>query len=80
VSEWKYASGCSVAVSATENDSDAAKTPRSVAARCPCRRWGALRTTSATSVTASGHTRKNCTWIDSDQKCCTTLVVLVRAV
>jgi hypothetical protein len=80
VSEWKYARGWSAAVSVIENDSDATKTPSSVAVRCACRRCGARRAAIANSATASGNPTKNCTWIDRDQKCCTTLVVLLRAV
>jgi hypothetical protein len=68
-----------VAVSTTEKLRDAVSTPSSVSVSCVCRRVVAPRAISATTATSSGHTTKNWTWMDNDQKCCTTLVALFLA-
>jgi hypothetical protein len=68
-----------VIVRVIEYVSDAAKTASNATVSWVCRRCTAPRATIAITATSNGQTTKNCTWMDSDQKCCTTLVVLLRA-
>jgi hypothetical protein len=72
-------------VSAIEYVREATKTASEVTVRRVCsvavtpRDAVAYRQLSATSAMTIGQNRKTWPWMDSDQKCCTTLVVLLRA-
>lgn len=79
VSECTYASAWCVAVSTTENVSEAASTPSTTTISRPRSRAASPRAASTTGATSSGQTRKNWPWIDNDQKCCTGLDMALRA-
>ncbi len=66
-------------MSSLEYSSETANTPATTIVRCDRNRLIEPRVPSATAAISSGHSRKNWPWIDSDQKCCTTLTMLLRA-